>query len=194
MSAEIRSFRKALYKGDLPLFRELLLPIVDDPARPQRINEAAQQLLAYADRLTVPFSSKEFVMLFPHQQRAVARKLRKSSRPAVANELWAVCFENMTREGMVAFDRAMFARELGVSPKVVSQLMLELVRFECLLRQGSPRRYRYYVNPHVGTKLGDCKALDDAQAAAPALELVGGSALPTERRLRRSPASVPVLL
>lgn len=187
MSAEIRSFRKRperLYRGDLPVFRQLLLPLVGDPCLPKRIADAASGLLAHLDRETVPFSQKEFVMLFPSQQRAVARMLRKSSRPAVANELWAVCFENMTREGEVAFDRAFFAQELGVGPRVVSQLMLELVKFECLLRQGTPRRYRYFVNPNIGTRGGLSKALDDAQAAAPVLPLVGLGDRPTERRSR----------
>lgn len=183
MGAEIRSFRRKLFPGDLPVFRQLLLPLIEDPSIPARVADAAAGVLVHLDGQTVSFNRREFLMLFPSQQRAVARMLRGSSRPAVANELWAVCFENMTREGYVNFDRAFFAKELGVEPEVVSRLMLELVRFEALLRQGTRRRYRYYLNPNVGTKLGLGKALDEAQASHPALQLVP----PGEVRRRSAP-------
>lgn len=189
MSAEIRSFRPRpdrLFKGDLPVFRQLLLPLVDDPGVPARISGMAAAMLAFSDRHSVAFSEKGFVMLFPHQQRAVARMLRKSARPAVANELWAVCFENMTLEGEVAFDRAFFAAELRISPREVSRLMSELVNFGALVREGTPRRFRYFVNPHVGTRQGLSEATAKAQAAVKPLALVE---LPTERRSR---ARIPV--
>lgn len=188
MSGEPVSFadrrRTKLFNADAPVFREALLPLLEDAAQPRRVADAAVVLLAHVDRLTVPFNSKEFVMLFPHQQRAVARMLRKSSRPAVANELWALCFEHMDRDGRVAFDRALFAQELSVGPRVISRLMGELFRFQALLRTGTPGRYRYSINPHVGTQLGLSKALEKAQAGAPVLPLLPLSERPTERRSR----------
>lgn len=196
MSSALLSFRprpERLFKGDLPVFRQLLLPLLEDPALPGRIAEHAAAMLAYVDRQAVAFSRKDFVMLFASQQRAVARMLRKSSRPAVANELWAVCFENMTREGEVAFDRAFFAKELGVAPRVVSRLMSELVSFGALLRQGTPRRFRYFINPNVGTKLGLSPALEEAQRGAPVLPFDAGRERSTERR-SRARSVVPVVL
>jgi len=182
-----------LFKGDLPVFRQLLLPLMEDPSTPPRIASGVVDVLAYLDRHAIAFSRKGFVMLFPSQQLAVAKMLRGSSRPAVANVLWALCFENMTREGEVSFDRARFAAELGVGPRVVSRLMGELVAFKALLRQGTPRRFRYFVNPHVGTRQGLTEALAKQQAAAPSLALVGGCELASERR-SRAPCVVPLVL
>lgn len=195
MTASLHTFRKRqdrLFAGDLPLFRHLLAPLIDDPATPGRIADAATRTLAHLERETVSFQQKEFVMLFPHQQRAVARMLRGSRRPAIANELWAVCFENMTRTGEVAFDRAHFAQELGITPNDVSKLMAELVEFGALLREGTPRRYTYRVNPNVGTRGGLSPALDAEQAAAPVLPFLP-LGRPTERRSRAPVSVVPVL-
>lgn len=183
--AEIRTMpsRKGqLYKADLPLFEQLLLPLIEDPGVPARVSDAATGMLAYLGGHTISFNKAEFIMLFPHQQRAVARMLRSSRRPAVANELWAVCFQNMTRQGEIAFDRGLFAAELGVSPNEVSKLMAELVEFGALIREGTPRRYRYFLNHHVGTRQGLTKATEDMQAKAKPLELL--PLPPTERRFR----------
>lgn len=180
-----------LYKADLPLFEQLFLPLIEDPSTPQRVAGKATEVLAYLGSQTISFNKAEYIMLFPHQQRAVARMLRSSRRPAVANELWAVCFENMTRQGEISFDRALFATELGVTPHEVSKLMSELVEFGALIREGTPRRYRYFLNHHVGTRKGLTKATDDMQAKAKPLELL--PLPPSERRFRSVASLRPVL-
>lgn len=101
--------------------------------------------------------------------------------------------------GEVLLRRDQFADELGVAPRVVSTIMSELVAFGAMRRERvriagmrGPGAVRYFVNPNAGTHMSG-KARDDAQAAHPVLELVGGSVQASERR-RRSPALVPVEL
>lgn len=181
--------------------RQALLPFIDDPAASPQMVQAGRQMLAEVARLTASSNRWAFVMISPVQFGAVVRHLRLNSvRPAVAVDLWTMCFRFLIPEtGEVLLRREQFADELGVAPGVVSKLMSELVAFGAVRREREridgvrgPGVVRYFVNPNAGTHLGG-QQRDAAQAAAPVLELVGGTARPSERRSRAPSFGRPVL-
>lgn len=175
---------------------QALLPFAEGEAETPQMAHAGRLLLAEVARLSASSSRWEFVMISPVQFGVVLRRLRHESvRPAAAMDLWGMCFRFLLPDtGEVFIDRAEFCRELGLSPRELSRLLGELVKFDALLRDGKPgsRAIRYFVNPNVGTSLSGA-ARDAAQAAAPVLELVGGFARPTDRRARAPSFAPPAL-
>lgn len=202
MSAAIRHFSSArdrIRKDQNDDLTQALLPFLDDPD--PRLVKLVGEVKGYIDRRTASRNRWTFVMLSPSQNRAVVRWLRaNSSRPMVALELWATCFEHIrTDTGEILLSREELAREVGISASHVSEIMGEL--FECRaisrLREREPGRkgpgrVRYFMNPSVATHL-DGKARDDAQRAAPILKLIDGSAHPSQRRPRAAAFLMPVL-
>lgn len=202
MSAQIRFIsrrRDRLNREQAAELRQLLLPVVNDDARPPGIRLTARRLITEIARETAAQTSWRFVMISPGQFAAVTRHLRlKSCRPAYALDLWSMCLKYLDFDtGEILQSRSALAAELGVSAKVVSQLMGELVACGAISRdfedeQGNRgRAVRYFLNPRVGTNLhGEARAA--AQAAAPLLKVIDGTSHPSQRRSRAS--IVPVVL
>lgn len=192
MSAVIRRLHTRpvrLRQDERARLRDALVPFVDDDGERPEVREVAGKLLAAVDVETASANRWSFVMLSPGQNLSVVRFLRaRSARPAVAMELWAQCFQHLRMDtGEVVLSRHELARDLGVSPKVVSELVGELVRFGALSRAREGRFVRYFMNPNVGTHLSGA-ARDEAQRAAPAIE-----AFPLERVRRRRVERAEVL-
>lgn len=99
-----------------------------------------------------------------------------SSRPIVAMQLWALCFEHLDEEtGEIHHSREEIAKSVGIDAEDVSRIMSELVKMGAIIRRREriaglrgPGLVRYFMNPRVATHLAGT-ARDLAQAEAPNL-------------------------
>lgn len=177
-----------LRRDEAAAFRQAVLPFIDDPGSSPQMVRAARELLGEIDRRSAGSKRWEFALISPVQFGAVVRHLRlESVRPAVACDLWAMCFRFLVPEtGEVLLDRSQFLSELGISSRELSRLLSELVKFEAMRRERVPgsREYRYFVNPNAGSRNTAPAIREAEQAKWPALELVGGASRPGERRSR----------
>lgn len=155
--------------------RQALLPFGEGELAPH-----IRELIAVIDRNTAAQNGWTFVMLSPSQNAAVVRWLRaNSSRPLVALELWALCFEHLDiRTGEILLSRDQLAEAIGDRPDNVTIIMSELSKLGAISRMRErvpglrgPGRAKYFMNPKVGTHLAG-RARDQAQAKAPQLRLV----------------------
>lgn len=203
MAAVIRFIprpRGKLSKAENARVRQLLLPLQDDPSMSSALRLKVSGLLVELDRDTYSLSKEPFLMISPSQNLAVIRYLKAHSRNArVAQELWALCLVDVAyTTGEILKSRQQLAAELGVDPRLVSQLMGELFKvgavtrsvFDDLGHRG--RAPRYFLNPRCGTHLPS-EARRKAIEAAPILRLVEGSEHPSQRRPRAPAAVLPVL-
>lgn len=162
---------------------------------------ARREQLVAVERLTVPRRTEDFMMLY-HKRHAVLmdRLTGPLCRvPVAAPRLLAICFTLMREEdGEVIATREHLVKRLGISERGLTLALKELVDAGALIRSREPeagkrgRGYtRYFVNPKLATYLTDpyrsaaqAAAPEVGRVNAPALALVGGSSLPTERRSR----------
>lgn len=181
MSAKIRFINRRLgrlNREQAAELRQLLLPVIEDESKHPSVRLSARRLVAEIARETASSKVWRFLMISPDQNAAVIRYLRfESCRPIVAVDLWSVCLRWLDFEtGEVVRSREQLAAEVGVSAKVVSQVMGELVTCGAVSRlfeddDGNRVRWvRYFVNPRVGTHLHG-EARDAAQVAAPVLSV-----------------------
>lgn len=150
-----------------------------------------RSVIAYIARQTASRTRWTFVMLSPDQNAAVVRYLAThSSRPVVAMQLWALCFQHLDMEtGEIMLRRDEIAEAIGEQPDNVSTIMTELSDFGAISRKrekiGGLRGrglVRYFMNPNVATHLAG-KERDDAQAEAPLLRLMeAGSDAPKDAK------------
>lgn len=204
MSAAIHRLstpRERIRRDQNEALTQALLPFLDDPNLDPRLARLVGEVKGLVDRRTASSNRWTFVMLSPSQNRAVVSLIRaRSSRPMVAADIWALCFEHLrTDTGEIMLRREQIAEAVGVSAQVVSRIMSELVSFGAISRtlerlEGvkGPGIVRYFMNPNVATHLSGA-ARDDAQRSAPILELVGGVAHPSQRRARAAGPALPVL-
>lgn len=174
----------------------------DDPA----VLAMAAAFRADLRRSTAPDNGWDFSMIGLRENRAVVSHLRKASaRPLVALEVWAVIIEHLQRDSsVIPLTRAEIAREVGVSPANVSEVMSELFKFGAILRERVPSPgvrgpgvVRYSVNPWFATRLPKgVRADEQAKVPRPKMRaklrtIEGG--LSSERR-SRAPAVRPAVL
>lgn len=181
--------------------RQALLPFMEDLSTRPELDRVVSKLLAVVDGESASSGRWSFVMLSPAQNGIVVEWLSaNSARPRVAVRIWALCFQFLRIDtGEIALSREEFADKLGVQARDVSRVMSELVSFGAISRRRDPEPglkgrglVRYFMNPNVGTHLSGA-ARDAAQAAAPILKLIDGSAHPSQRRDRAASFAVPVL-
>lgn len=173
--------------------------LVRDERRSPALRLAAGRLLQ--DGRSCGFSDGEepFTMVYARSYYEVVRALRKhSARPAVAMELLALLVrESDFDTGEIMRSRPALAADLGVSPKVVSGLMGELVKLGAVERSYNDgeghrvRAVRYFLSDIIATHLKG-KARSDARASARVLDFEA-LARPNERRLRAVVHPVEVL-
>lgn len=190
-----------LRRDEAAMLRQAILPFVDGGDSSSQLVEAGRTLLAHVDRLSCSSNRWTFVMLSPDQNAAVVDFIMAhSARPMVACRLWALLFRHLrTDTGEVMMRREEMASSLSVPASDVSRCMSELVEFGAMLRVRErvaglrgPGVARYFMNPRVATHLGGASR-EAAQASAPILKLIDGSAHPSQRRSRAAAFSVPVL-
>lgn len=209
MSAAIRRFvsgPELLLRDERDRVREALVSLGEglalSPVERRAFDAGILTACRAVDRQTAARNERFFVMLYPAQNRMVVQHLLKcSKRPHVAVSLWSWLFEFVRPEdGEILITREGLIERVGVSAYSVDAVLRELVAFGALirLREVEPGKRgrgtaRYFMNPRVGTCMTSRGERDAAQAVAPKLELVGGSARPSERRSRFAPLVVPVL-
>lgn len=190
-----------LRRDEAAMLRQALLPFVDGGDSSSQLVEVGRALLAQVDRLSASSNRWTFVMLSPDQNAAVVELIMAGSRrPMICARLWALCFRHLrTDTGEIMLRREEMASSLGVPASDVSRCMSELVEFGAILRVREraaglrgPGFVRYFMNPRVATHLGGA-ARESAQAAAPLLKVIDGSAHPSQRRSRASCFSLVVL-
>lgn len=186
-----------LRRDEAAVFRQDIVRRIEDPSVSPQVVKAGERLLVELDRCSAASKRWEFAMISPVQFGAVIRHLRlESVRPAVACDLWTMCFRFLVAEtGEVLMNRKQFLAELGISSAELSRLLSELVKFEAMRRERVPGTsgYRYFVNPNAGSMNTAPAVREREQAKWPALELVGGSGPPTERRSRAARLAPAVL-
>lgn len=197
MSAVITSFSSRpdrLRRDQGEALRQALLPFVDDPESSRSVVGVVGELLALLDRKTASSNRWTFIMLSPDQNAAVVRFINSEAKqPRLSSDLWAMCFQHLRMDtGEVMLSREEFAVLLKTSGREVSRCMTELVSFGAISRRREGQRVRYFMNPRVATHLSGA-GRDAAQAAAPILELIEGSAHPSQRR-SRAPSFQPVVI
>jgi hypothetical protein len=197
MSAVISSFPSAdrrANRRDAAALRQALLPFVDDPSASSFCRTWSEARLADLDRVTASSGRWVFVMISPSQFGAVVETIHaRCDRPMICLRLWTLCFQHLRVDtGEVMQSRAELAALLDVTVRDVSRCMSFLVDTGAISRRVDGRSVRYFVNPRVGTHLSG-KARDDAQAAAPILTVIDGSAHPSQRRCRAAVVA-PVVL
>jgi hypothetical protein len=130
-------------------------------------------IIAAIDRVSTPESEWPFVMINPAQNKyVVAAIVREAVRPKIAVQVWATVMDYMRRDtGEIVATRHQLAEEVGTRPDNISEALRDLCKVGALLRQEDGARFRYFVNPHVGTHLTGV-ARDKAQATAPKLATV----------------------
>ena len=135
--------------------------------------EAAGRIVAAIDRETAAERGWTFVQLNAAQNAFVVGQLMAhSTRPQMAARLWATLFLHLRLDtNEIVASRSELATEIGARPNQVSDVLGELVRMRALIREREGRRFRYFMNPLVGTGLGGA-ARDKAQAVAPRLRLL----------------------
>lgn len=93
-------------------------------------------------------------------------------RPKLAVKLWSLLFSKLPPDSNdVQATRQDLARELGCTPREISEVMGELEKLGAVYRRQEGRGVRYLVHPKFGTHLAGA-ARDRAQAEAPPLRLV----------------------
>lgn len=174
MAAIIRRLRTKpdrLRQDDAERLRDALLPFESE------FPEQVRDLFGVIDRRTASRNRWTFVMLSPSQNAAVVRHLRRSSsRPMVAMELWAMCFEHLRGDtGEILLTRDQIADSLGQHAQNISQIMSELEACGAIIRKRAkvagmrgPGVTRYFMNPNVATHLAGAER-DLAQSKAPPL-------------------------
>lgn len=170
--------------------------LVRDERRSPALRLAARRLLH--DGYSCGFSDgKElFTMVYARDYYEVVRALRRhSARPAVAMELLALLVQSSDYDtGEIKRSRPALAADLGVSPKVVSLLIGELVKLGAVERSYDDgeghriRSCRYFLSDLIATHLKGA-ARDRARASARVLDF---NALAPRERRPRSPRVVPV--
>lgn len=197
MSAVIRSFSSRpdrLRRDQGEALRQALLPFVDDPASSMSVAGVAGELLGLLDRRTASSNRWTFVMLSPDQNAAVVQFIAtEAARPILSSRLWAMCFQHLRMDtGEVMLSRDQFAVALNTPGREVSRAMSELVSFGAVSRRREGQRVRYFMNPRVATHLSGA-GRDAAQADAPILKVIDGSAHPSQRRSRAAVRPFEVL-
>lgn len=156
-----------LSRRNLAELRQMVISFEDvDP-------DAAQRLIAAIDRQKATDHGWTFVMIGPEQHAAVVRWLRShSDRPLIAVGLWAELFTALdTRTGEILLTREEMGERSGTAPAGVSRVMTQLESIGAIIKRKEGRTVRYFMNPLVGTHLGNDQRVR-AQAKAPALRLV----------------------
>jgi hypothetical protein len=135
--------------------------------------EAAGRIVAAIDRETAAERGWTFVQLNAAQNAFVVGQLMAhSTRPQMAARVWATLFLHLRLDtNEIVASRSELAAEIGARPNHVTDVLGELVRMRALIREREGRRFRYFMNPLVGTGLGGA-ARDKAQAGAPRLRLL----------------------
>ncbi len=103
--------------------RDALLPF--EAEMPDQVGH----LIGQIDRKTAARNGWTFVMLSPSQNAAVVSYLAQhSSRPLIAVQLWALCFEHLRNDtGEVMLRRDEIADKLGEEPRTISSPMSVLM-------------------------------------------------------------------
>ena len=134
--------RSRLTRVELEALRTVPLgELVRDEKRSPALRLMARRLLHDGDSCGFSDGKELFTMVYARGYLDVVRTLRqKSVRPAVAMELLALLVhESDFDTGEIKRSRPALAAELGVSPKVVSELMGELFK---LALSSALRRWR----------------------------------------------------
>jgi hypothetical protein len=145
--------------------------------------ELQQRLLHLVDRERSARSGWRFVMIDPRRYADVLQYLvRNSRRPQAATLLWAELFAHLPDDGNeVLLNQRELADAIGVKPKVVSEVVAELVELGAVYRRRQGRTAKLYVHPLLGTHLKGA-ARDRAQGEAGPLNLA--PLLPEKERTR----------
>ena len=164
-----RSRRDRLSEAEGERLREALLDTqytLDLPEGP------VGRIVSAIDRQTAGRKGWSFLMLSPSQNALVVQRLRRESkRPLVALAVWAECFTGVQMDTTeVHLTRAELAERVGCDADNVSRVLSELVRIGALSRRRDGRGMRYFMNPHVGTRLPEA-AGDKARASAAPVQL-----------------------
>jgi hypothetical protein len=141
--------------------------------------ELQQRLLHLVDRERSARSGWRFVMIDPRRYADVLQYLvRNSRRPQAATLLWAELFAHLPDDGNeVLLNQRELADAIGVQPKVVSEVVSELVEVGAVYRRRQGRTMKLYVHPLLGTHLKGA-ARDRAQEAAGPLKLAPSAKQP----------------
>lgn len=177
---ELRTKPDRLREDQAATLRQALLPFEGGD-----LAGHVRSLISHIDRATASKSRWTFVMISPQQNAAVVDYLAgNSSRPLIAMRLWALAFQHLRQDtGEIMLSREEIAHAIGEQPDNVSRIMGELVEFGAISRRRNkvagmrgPGAVAYFMNPKVATHLGG-RERDDAQAAAPKLNLISGGKL-----------------
>lgn len=158
---------------------------------PDLPHELAARVGTLLDRHERAESGWSFVMVEPNLYHAVVVALLDGEdvrRPRLAVKLWSLLFSKLPPDSNdVQASRSELARELGCTPREVSEVMSELEGLGAVYRRKEGRGVRYLVHPKFGTHLAGA-ARDRAQAEAPPLRLPmsAGSIITTASRKRRA--------
>jgi hypothetical protein len=141
--------------------------------------ELQQRLLHLVDRERSARSGWRFVMIDPRRYADGLQYLvRNSRRPQAATLLWAELFAHLPDDGNeVLLNQRELADAIGVQPKVVSEVVSELVEVGAVYRRRQGRTMKLYVHPLLGTHLKGA-ARDRAQEAAGPLKLAPSAKQP----------------
>ena len=109
-----------------------------------------------------------------------------SSRPLVAVQLWAMCFQHLRDDtGEILLSRDTIAEQLGEHADNISRIMGELETCGAIIRRREkvagmrgPGLVRYFMNPRVATHLSGAKRDQAQEASPPILSVVSGSRTP----------------
>lgn len=175
---ELQTRPKRLRAEQAEQLKQAYLPFEDE--FPERLT---RELHYHLNRLKPSKKPKwTFVMLSPEQNAAVVNWLVKNSgRPMVAVRVWAHCFEHLDYDtGEIRRHRDEIAKNVGVDPKHVSEIMTELVKMGAIIRRREriagmrgPGPVHYFMNPRVATHLPK-GVREAAQVEAPLLTIMKG--------------------
>jgi len=114
-----------------------------------------------------------FMMVNPERFVAVSNWIMDNShRPAKTAHFWARCLVLAeVNDGNVPIERTELAADMGVSPKVISEMLGYLVRCNALIRERKNGAYRYRLNRLVGTNIAPEEIREALQIQEP--EIVG---------------------
>jgi hypothetical protein len=113
-----------------------------------------------------------FVMVNPDYFHEVLRAcLTWDKRHRLAVDLWGYLFRVLPPDSNeVMATRAELAKELGATPRDISEVMTFLESLGAVMRERDGRGVRYFVNPRAGTHLGG-GLRDEAQVKAPPIRV-----------------------